>query len=144
MNLVVDQVRELEHVDVANSDLLRELVAGHAVVETDLAALGKFGEFEQVANVRFTRAVEHRRGKRNTFAEAVAKIDDSVVIELRNRLPDRRGAERVLEPFADCVGTGAGVFNYLRHTFAEFFGSPAEVRFENLSDVHTRRNAQRV
>ena len=27
---------------------------------------------------------------------------------------------------------------------AEFFRSPAEVRFENLSDVHTRRNAERV
>ena len=27
---------------------------------------------------------------------------------------------------------------------AEFLGGPAEVRFENLSDVHTRRNAERI
>ena len=38
----------------------------------------------------------------------------------------------------------ASVSEQLADALAEFLRSPAEVRFENLSDVHTRRNAERI
>ena len=40
VDLVVDQVRQLQHVDVADCDRLFELVAGHAVVQVGLARVG--------------------------------------------------------------------------------------------------------
>jgi hypothetical protein len=43
VNLVVDQVREFEHVDEADRDVLLELVTGHAVVQARFAALGQPG-----------------------------------------------------------------------------------------------------
>src|SRR5580704_3031034 len=49
VNLVVDEMREFEHVDVADRDRLIELVAGHAVEEIDLASVRQASYFEQVA-----------------------------------------------------------------------------------------------
>src|SRR5882762_4353962 len=92
VNLVVDQVRQLQHVDVADGDVLLEGVAGHAVEQPRLAALGQPGAIEPVLDLQLRRAVEHGRGEVQ--------------------------AERVR--------------------------GPAEMRLENLADVHTRRNAERV
>src|SRR4030095_16037065 len=61
VNLVVDQVRQLEHVDVADGDVLLELLTGHAVVELRLAALRQTRLLEQVLDLVFGRAVEDRR-----------------------------------------------------------------------------------
>src|SRR5690348_12839964 len=58
VNLVVDEVRKFEHVDVADGDGLIELVASHAVEEVDLAGVRQTRDFEQVADFWFARAVE--------------------------------------------------------------------------------------
>ena len=47
VNLVVHQVRQLQHVDVADRDRLFELVAGHAVMQRCLARSRQTGALEQ-------------------------------------------------------------------------------------------------
>src|SRR4051812_20632404 len=92
VNLVVDQMRELEHVDVADADALLEHLAGHTVEERRLAVIGKSGGLELRLDLRLDGAVENGR----------------------------------------------------REVETERASGPPEVRLENLSDVHARRNAERV
>src|SRR5216684_8165544 len=143
VNLVVDEMRKLEHVDVADGDRLVELVAAHAVEEVDLAGVRQTGDFEQVADFRFARAVENRRGEGNAFAEAFGILEQLIVTEFRERLPHRRFRKHFAEPAAQRLG----LYFLAEQAFeavAEFLGSPAEVRLQNLTDVHTRRNAERI
>ena len=100
--------------------------------------------FQQVANFRFARAVKYRRGKGNAFAETFRVFQQLVVARAcESDLPDRRLGENFAEPAAQRLG-----FDFLAEqalqAVAQFLGSPAQVRFQNLSDVHTRRNAQRI
>src|SRR5262249_46926048 len=92
VDLVVDQVRQLEHVDVAHRHVLLERHARHAVVKARLAAARQARSLEPLLDLALGRAVEDRR----------------------------------------------------REVQAERVRGPAEVRLENLADVHTRRNAERV
>src|SRR6202142_69416 len=119
VNFVVNQVRELEHVDIADRDVLRELVARHAVVERDLSAFRQFGELQQVANVAFAGAVENRRCEGDALAEAVSHIEQRFVIEVNKRFPHGSGAKSVLEIFADGIGARFSV-EQLGDSRAEF------------------------
>ncbi len=92
VDLVVHQVRQLEHVDVAHRHGLFESLARDAVPKLDLAGTRQLGGFELGLDVFLSRAVENRRGE----------------------------------------------------VQAERMSRPAQVSFENLADVHTRRNAQRI
>src|SRR5687768_7099088 len=85
-------MREFQHVDEADADLLLETLAGHAVEEIGLAVIRQSGRLELRLDLRLHRAVEYRR--------------------------------REVQP------QGASC--------------PAEVGLEDLTDVHTRRNAQRI
>src|SRR5580704_3008835 len=141
VNLVVDQVRQLEHVDVADSDWLIELVAGHTVEEVDLAGVRQARDFEQVADFRFARAIENRRGEWNSFAEPFGVFEQLIVRQLAERLPDGGVGKDFLEPTANGFSANFLAEQALQ-AVAEFLASPAEVRFKNLSDVHTRRIAE--
>src|SRR5467141_5300292 len=143
VNLVVDEMRELEHVDVTDGDRLVELVAAHAVEEVNLAGMRQTRDFEQVADFRFARAVENRRGEGNAFAEAFGILEQLVVTEFRERLPHRSLRKHFPEPAAQGLGLHFLAKQALE-TVAKLLGSPAEVRLENLADVHTRRNAERI
>ncbi len=61
MDLVLDEVVQLEHVDVADGDVLFERPAGAAVAQLDLAALGQARVPEGLLDRSFLRAVEDRR-----------------------------------------------------------------------------------
>src|SRR5579883_935752 len=104
VNLVVHQVRELEHVDVADRDGLIELVAGHAVEEIDLASMRQTSDFEQMANFGFAGTIENRRGEWNAFTEALGVLEQLVVAELAEGLPDRGIGEDFAEPAAERFG----------------------------------------
>src|SRR6267143_1762752 len=143
VDLVVDQVRELEHVDVADGDGLIKLFAGHAVEQVDFAGVRQARNFEQVADFRFARAIEYRRGERDAFAEAFSDFEQIVVAQLRERLPDRGIRKNFAEPAAQGFGADFLAQQTLQ-AVAELLGGPAEVRLQNLSDVHTRRNAERI
>src|SRR5262249_40144951 len=66
-----------------------------------------------------------------------------IVFELRQRLPDRGLGEDFAEPAANRFGA-----NFLAQqafqAVAQLLSRPAEVRFENLPDVHARRNTERI
>src|SRR5947209_2607010 len=70
-------------------------------------------------------------------------LDELIVAELRKCFPDCRFAEHFLEPPARGLRPHFLAEKALE-TVTEFLGGPAEVRFENLADVHTRRNAKRI
>src|SRR5258706_1960016 len=143
VNFVVDQVRQLQHIDVTDGDLLRELFARHAIPQRDFSGVRKPGHFQEMADFRFARAVKHRRGHRDTFAEAVGVFEQRFVVEIHQRLPDGCVGKDFAEPPANrfCFSV---LVQQASDTPAEFLGSPSKMRFENLSDVHTRRNAERV
>src|SRR5882672_9374453 len=143
VNLVVDEMRELEHIDVTDGDRLVELVSAHAVEEVDLAGVRQTRDFEQVADFRFARAVENRRGEGNAFAETFGILEQLIVTELRERLPHRSLRKHFPEPAAQGLGLHFLAEQALE-AVAKLLGGPAEVRFENLADVHTRRNAERI
>src|SRR5262249_25430646 len=75
VNLVVYQVGQLKHVDVADRNRLVELISSHAVEQVDLAGVRQASNFEQMADFRFARAVEYWRRKRNTVAEALRNLE---------------------------------------------------------------------
>src|SRR6267378_4056010 len=143
VNLVVDEMRKLEHVDVTDGDRLVELVAAHAVEEVDLAGVRQTRDFEQVADFRFARAVENRRGEGNALAKTFGVLEQLIVAEFRECLPHRGFRKHFPEPAAQRLGLHFLAEKPLE-AVAEFLGSPAEVRLEYLSNVHTRRNAERI
>src|SRR6202790_3032226 len=100
-------------------------------------------DFQQVANLRFTRALENWRGEGNAFAKAFSVLEQLIVAELGQSLPDRGFGENFAEPAAQRFG-----FHFLAkqtlEAVAQFLGSPAKMRFENLSHVHARRNAEGI
>ena len=136
-------MRQFEHVDVADGDGLRERIAGHTVEESDLASDWKAGFFDQVADFGFARAIENWRGERNAVAETIGEIGEFFVVEAGNRAPDRGFAENFLEPLANGFGLSFAI-EQTAQSAAEFFRGPAKMRLENLADVHTRRNAERI
>src|SRR5579864_6066372 len=143
VDFVVDEVREFEHVDVADGDRLAEFLARHAVPQRDFPRVGQARHFEQVADFGFARAVKHGRSHRDAFAEAVGVFEQRVVVEIGERLPDGRVGKHFAEPAAQGVGLLV-LIEQACDAAAQFFRRPSEVRFENLSDVHTRRNAERI
>src|SRR5260370_14728728 len=143
MNFVVDEMRKLEHINVADGNRLVELVAAHAVEEVDLAGVRQTRDFEQMADFRFARAVENRRGEGNTFAEAFRILGQLIVAEFRQWLPHRGIRKHFPEPAAQRLGLPFLAEKPLE-AVAELLGGPTEVRLQNLADVHTRRNAKRI
>ena len=92
VNLVIDQVRQLQHIDVADRDFLLERHTRHAIVEPRLACFRQVRLLEHVFNFRFGRAVEDRRCEIHT----------------------------------------------------ERLRRPAQMCFQNLTNVHSRRHAERI
>src|SRR5207248_2271581 len=92
VDLVVDQVRELEHVNEADADALLERLAGHAVEELRLAVLGESGGAQLRLDLRLDRAVEHRRGEVETEG---ARGPSEVRLENLTDVHARRHTERV-------------------------------------------------
>src|SRR5713226_619628 len=96
-----------------------------------------------MADFRFARTVENRRGEGNAFAEAFGVLEQFIVAEFRERLPHHGIRKHFPEPAAQRFGLHFLAEKPLE-AVAEFLGSPAEVRLQNLTDVHTRRNAERI
>src|SRR3954462_8613942 len=62
VDLVLDEVVELEHVDLADGDRAVEQLARAAIAQEGLAVLGQTGGDERLPDSLLVRAVEHRRG----------------------------------------------------------------------------------
>ena len=128
VDLVVDHVAELEDVGRTHGNGLAELLAGAAVEQTGLAALVKLGDElgTHVIAKGSGGLVEH---------VLVGTTDDLGDLVLLGAVEDgRRGEERTGD-----VLVGVGLLG-----IPTAGSSSAKVALEQLADVHTRRNAQRV
>ena len=128
MDLVVDHVTELEDVGRAHGDGLAELLAGAAVIELGLAAVVELGDElgAHMVAVCLGGLVDQ---------VDVGTTDDLGDLVLLGTVEDGRGDE---ERTRDVL---VGVLGILVPTAGS---GPAEVALEQLADVHTGRNAQRV
>ena len=99
MDLVVDQVAELEHVDVANRHTLFERLAGDTVIQQALPVLGEARLFEHLADFILVGAFEDRR--REAHVELVTGPAEVGLEDLPDIHP-RRHAERIENDLHRC------------------------------------------
>ena len=151
MDLVVDKVMQLQHVDIADGDLAIELVAGAPVEQFDLARRVETGQFQHVRNVRFTRAIEHRGRHRHAAGKVRCQFmhllvghpgDVAVILAAINGL--QLGTHCIGIARRQVLALGIDVFQHRTDLLAEAARGPAEMGFKDLANVHARRDAQRV
>src|ERR1019366_9095312 len=82
VDLVIDQVGKLEHVNVADGYGLFEHLAGHTVEEIDFSGKRQARLFQVVLDFVFGRAVEDRRRERNSIRQRPGKIENLLVIQI--------------------------------------------------------------
>src|SRR5665213_2619908 len=81
VDLIVHQVMQLQHVDVADRDLAIELLAGAAIGQRHLARDVEPGLRQQSHDVLFARAIEHRRRQRHAVAQIAAQLHQFAVVQ---------------------------------------------------------------
>jgi hypothetical protein len=128
VDLVVDEVEQLEDVHVADGDLLLERLARLAVEEPQLA--GRLAP-------RGAPLVDDERDRR--VGVLLDPADESLVHVLLGRAVENRarngGRNRLGPVLRGCIAVlGEDAVG----------GCPAEVRLEDLPDVHAARDAERV
>src|SRR5205085_10527675 len=74
MDLVVDKVVQLEHVDVPNCHLAIERIAGPPVIDGRLSGSVETGKLEHLLDVGLLGPVEHRGSDRHAMAQITAKL----------------------------------------------------------------------
>ena len=76
VDLVVDKVVQLQHVDVADGHLAVELIAGTAVIQRRLTGNLQACLFQHLVDVGFDRTVEDRRCDRHAATGLLGQTDD--------------------------------------------------------------------
>ena len=135
---------QLQDVLVADRHFAIERFTGAAIVQRGLARQRQISQFQHVLDLFFAGAVEHRRRKRHAFLQIAAQLDDLIVIE---RFKINHLTVMVVvylgEELAYLGDLGIGLQHHI-DLFAQPLGSPAQVSFENLADIHPRRHAERI
>ena len=83
MDLVVDQMVELQHIDVAHRHIAVEELAGSSVDQADLTGGGQSGHRQQTVDVRLVGPVEHRRRHRHAGPQIAGHFEE---LRARKRL----------------------------------------------------------
>src|SRR5687767_1614753 len=144
MNLIVNQVMQFHNVHDAYGDLAVKTLAGPAVTEGNLARCRQTGFLKQIKDLFFRGTVENRRRDMNAFTILFGKLVDFRLFGTVDQFISLARAEILFQapPQAITVaGVGAQHFVDL---LPETARRPTEVSFENLTDVHARRNAERI
>ena len=155
MHLVVDQVMQFQEVHESHGHGAIEGFSRTTVVKRRLGlAFGKFkllgfligkGQIEHHANLLFGGAVKHGRCKRHAVTQVLRQAHDFFI---------RKAIEVffLTRAVIDLVQEGANLFDLTRlfileHAIdlpAQALSGPAQMHFENLTDVHTARHAERI
>src|SRR5713226_8679555 len=143
VDLLVHQVVQLEHVHDAHRDVLVERLAGAPVEEDHLARPGQVGVLELREDLRLARAVEDRRGEVHSAHQLLRQLEQLLVRQPVEQLLHLLRVVDLLEVLADRVRRPLLVDHRL-DLLAQAARGPAEVRLEDLPDVHAGRHAQRV
>src|SRR5665213_3524878 len=147
VNLVVDQVMELQHVDVADRDLAVEGIAGASVDQSDLARGIEARFLQHGDDVVLARAVEHGARNRHAETQIVAELEDLLVIELLDVLAIGLVDIDVVQhaaQLARLVALAPRLLDDVADLTAETRRSPSKMGFENLADIHAARHAERI
>ena len=86
MDLVVDQVVELQHVDVANGHLTVELLTRTAIIERRLTGFLETGKLQHLVDVGFHGTVEDRRRDGDAAAGLLGQAYDRCIVVILDRL----------------------------------------------------------
>ena len=146
MQLVIHKVMQLQQVFDANGNGAGKLFTRAAVKHDGLARLVEPGPLQRIVDVRFFRTVENRRCDRNTIGHVARQFEDGIVIP-----PDERRLI-VFVTISQPQGVvhrrhipGAAILaQRLVDLHPEAASSPPHVGFQDLTDVHPRRHAERV
>src|SRR5208282_1932735 len=143
VNLVVHQVRELQHVDVTHRDRLFELLARHAVAQGGLARGGQARALQQRLDFRLPSAVEYGRSHEHAIFQSWGQRFEFILTHVGDRVREHGVLEQSFEIAADGFGTSV-LLQQLRNLQTQFIARPSEVGFKNLPHVHTAGHTERV
>ena len=146
VHLVVHQVVQLQHVHVAYGYRTVELVTSTAIPQLHLARGIQTGQFQQVLDLVFLGAVEYRSCHRHAATQVASQLEDFSVAEALQVFLAQTDASAVVDLVEELANLGdlALLLQHLVDTLAQTFGCQAQMHFENLTDVHPRRYAERV
>src|SRR5215470_9393704 len=143
MDLVVDKMVQLEHIDVTDRHFAIECFAGATVEKLHLARMIEASKIEHVLDIGFLRAVEDRGGDGYAMLEVGAKLDQAILVQGLDRLFIAvdlfQGVAQRLEVPAVVIGV-----DRLADAMAEAGAGPAQMGLEDLADIHAARHAERV
>ena len=105
--------------------------------------LGRPADFKQSLDLGLTCAVKDCRAEPDTALHAGGDAHGLLVVKVKKLVESGGAFEARLEELANFVGR-LHLRSELRDLCAERVSGPAKVRFEDLSDVHTRRHTERV
>ena len=146
MDLVIDKVVQLQHIDITDSHRAVEDLAGTAICQPFLAGIAEACLAEKRNHIRLARAIKHRCPHRHTASKQLTLFQHLLVIHDLKLGLILVGVIDSLERFTQRLGI-AGCVRRLGgrpHLLAQTAGGPAKMCFENLSDIHPRWHTQRV
>ena len=143
MDLVVHEVMQLQHVDVADRDLAVEGLAGAPIMQRDLPRRIETGLLQHLHNVVLVRSIEHRSGDRHATLQVLREVDDPFVIEIIDLLVHAVDGVKPVTDRLNLPLLHIGI-DGIADLLAKSCASPAEMRLEDLSNVHAARHAERI
>ena len=145
MHLVVDQVVQLQEVHVAHRHRTIKRITRATVVERCLGLRGRQlqllrfvireGQVKHHADLFFGCTVEHRRRKRHAVGKVLRHRHQFVVGEAVEVFLLTRTVVDLVQEFTDLLHLFG--LQHFRNAPAQALCGPAQVHFENLTDVHT-------
>ena len=143
MDLVINQVMQLEHVHDADRDLLLEGFTGPAIVQGHLAVERHPRTRKLFLDLVFVDAFKNRRCHGDTVTEPAGQAVYIFITQFINEGVQLLVAVEILDLLAQLLR-----FRHLVNggldLLAEEPRGEAEMGLENLTDVHTGRNTERV
>src|SRR3990167_7178111 len=144
VNLVIDQVMELHDVHRTDGDRLIERVSRAAVEEGHLPRFGDTGQSEKGLDLLLLCPVKDGTAKMDPLVSKIERQFPDLL--LGGRFEEVLDNRRLID-LPDQAGKGLPVDVGIKHlldTAPQFDPGPTEVGLENLSNVHSRRNPQRI
>ena len=119
---------------------------GFAVVKAqffDFRIIARISQIQHFADFRFFRTIKYRRCERCTFTQIGSQFDDFFISQGIQIFFLTAAVVEFVQELAQLAGF-ALLFQHTVDTLADTFCRPTQVNFQNLTDVHTGRYAQRV
>ncbi len=142
VDLLFDQVVKFQHVHHADRDRVLERLARTSVEQDHLSVLGNLCALEQLFHVGLASAVEHRSAQVNACGHACDHLLHRRVVGFVDDRVDVAVFERVLQSLTRFFSTEHRELSFQLVT--QVASGPAQVDFEDLTNVHPRRDAERV